>query len=328
MLEPHYPAADAMETRELCAMLVALDSPVVVSRTLTVMERADDASAPPEEWFDRSLLARNDTYGSIILKAAAAMPQQQQIALALSLREATAGWTPQLRRRYFEWFDSAGRASGGLSFNGFLDRIRSDALENVPEDEREALTQPVAAIALAGADRPFAKGPGRQWTIDELASLEPDRLRGRDFANGRDMFTAALCAECHRVAGVGGDSGPDLTAIATRFTLRDLLESIIEPSRAISSQYEQSEFILDDDTLVTGRVVDLDEESLGVQPSPLAPDHVITLARDRIVSQQPSPVSPMMPHLIDALNEDEVMDLIAYLLAEGDERNAMFTAPR
>jgi putative heme-binding domain-containing protein len=332
LLEPHYPdpGGDAMTTRELCSMLVALDSPVVVSRTLTLLDEADDDSVAPDAWFDRTLLSRNDSYGSVILKAAAAMPQQQQMALALSLRRATAGWTPPLRQRYFEWFASARRTSGGLSFSGFLDQIRRDALTVIPEAER-ATWEPVGTADAAAAldpDRPFAAGPGRRWTVDELAALAPNRLTGRDFENGRDMFTAAMCAQCHRVAGIGGDAGPDLTAVRTRFAMRDLLESIIEPSRAISSQYEQTEFLLDDDTLVTGRVVDLDEDTLRVQPSSLAPDYLVTVDRRRIVSQRASPVSPMMPHLLDALNQDEVMDLIAYLLAEGDARNPMFSGSR
>lgn len=133
-----------------------------------------------------------------------------------------------------------------------------------------------------------------------------------------------MCIRCHRVAGVGGDSGPDLTAVGTRFGTRDLLEAIIEPSRVISSQYEMTEFLLSGGTLVSGRVVDQDDASLFVQPSALAPDHLVPVPRDAIAERRNSPVSPMMPRLLNALNEQEVLDLLAYLLAEGDARNPMF----
>ena len=133
-----------------------------------------------------------------------------------------------------------------------------------------------------------------------------------------------MCIRCHRVAGAGGDSGPDLTAVGTRFGLRDLLEAIIEPSRVISSQYEMTEFLLADDTLVSGRVVDQDDQTLFVQSSPLAPDHLVPVPREGIADRRISPVSPMMPRLLDALNEQEVLDLLAFLLAEGDARHSMF----
>lgn len=325
VLEPRFPAEDPLLTRELCAMLVSLQSPVVVSRTIALMERSD-TDTPPAEWFDRSLLSRNDSYGSVILKAAAAMPQQQQIALAASLRVATAGWTPELRGRYFDWFAAAKRTSGGLSFDGFLERIRRDALEAIPEEQRGAWE---SRPAIAGADAAtgevaFAQGPGRPWTVAELAAIVPDRMTGRDFENGRRMFEAAMCIRCHRVAGVGGDSGPDLTAVGTRFGTRDLLEAIIEPSRVISSQYEMTEFLLSGGTLVSGRVVDQDDASLFVQPSALVPDHLVPVPRDAIAERRISPVSPMMPRLLNALNEQEVLDLLAFLLAEGDARNPMF----
>ena len=325
VLEPRFPAEDPLLTRELCAMLVYLQSPVVVSRTIALMERSG-TDAPPAKWFDRSLLSRNDSYGSVILKAAAAMPQQQQIALAASLRVATTGWTPELRGRYFDWFAAAKRTSGGLSFDGFLDRIRRDALAAIPEEQRGAWeTLPLTGDAPAAAGAmAFAQGPGRSWTVAELAAIAPDRLAGRDFENGRRMFEAAMCIRCHRVAGAGGDSGPDLTAVGTRFGLRDLLEAIIEPSRVISSQYEMTEFLLADDTLVSGRVVDQDDQTLFVQSSPLAPDHLVPVPREGIADRRISPVSPMMPRLLDALNEQEVLDLLAFLLAEGDARHSMF----
>lgn len=333
LLEPQYPSGDDFVDREMCSMLVALGSPVVVGRTLTLMERADAAAAPPETWFDAELLNRNDTYGSVILKAAAAMPQQQQIALATSLRNATVGWTPEHRIRYFGWFDSAKRASGGLSFAGFLDRIRDDALETMSEGDRLALEASRAADAVPATpegmpEMPFAEGPGRAWTVAELDDLAARGLTRRDFERGRRMFTAARCDQCHRVAGVGGDSGPDLSAVATRFTRRDLIEAILEPSRDVSNQYEHTEFVLDDDTVVAGRVVDLDERTLSVRPSPLVPAHLVTVERARIVSERPSPQSPMMPRLLDPLNEGEVLDLVAYLLSEGDARHPMFAGSR
>ena len=54
------------------------------------------------------------------------------------------------------------------------------------------------------------------------------------------MFAAANCYACHHFAGDGGAVGPDLTGLAGRFSPRDILESVLEPSKVISDQYAAS----------------------------------------------------------------------------------------
>ena len=44
----------------------------------------------------------------------------------------------------------------------------------------------------------------------------------------------------------GGSIGPDLTQLGTRFSDKDILESIIEPDKAISDQYAATIFQLKD----------------------------------------------------------------------------------
>jgi putative heme-binding domain-containing protein len=320
-----YPAGDDQIDRELCDLLVALDSPVVVARTIPLMERMETSAEP---FIDPSLLGRNDTYGSVILKMAAANPQQQQVHYAMSLRHATRGWNDDLRERYFRWFEAVRDMSGGLSFADTLEVIRREALANVPEVVRaryETLGAPAELMGLA--DVPNPRGPGRSWTIEDLTVAVQRSLKHRDFANGRAMFDAALCGQCHRFAGGGKTGGPDLTAVATRYTLRDLVESMVEPSRTISDQYHQTEFVLKDDSVVVGRVVARDEVSVTVLQSLLTPDFRTTIPAADIASERVSAVSAMTPGLLNRLGDDEVFDLFAYLLAEGDPRSSMFLQP-
>ena len=63
-------------------------------------------------------------------------------------------------------------------------------------------------------------------------------LKDRDFDRGRVLFAAAKCFSCHRYNDEGGGLGPDLSGVAGRFSVRDLLESIVVPSKTISDQYE------------------------------------------------------------------------------------------
>jgi len=317
-----YPTDEPLIDRELCDLLIYLESPVVVARTIPVMEEMD--SGDPQ--FDNALLERNDSYGSVIQKMASNPPQGQQVHYALSLRNATTGWTLDLRERYFRWFDAARTTSGGVSFGGFLDRIREDALAQLPEDEREkyahlgAPGDPMAAML----DLPQPQGPGRQWKAREILDLIGPGLRGRDYDNGRCMFQAARCADCHRFAGEGRMGGPDLTRVSTRYSLRDIVEAIIEPSKVVSDQYAQTEFVLDNDMVVIGIVAEETDQVIRVRTSLLTPEFLVDIDPGRIVSRRRSDVSAMLPNTLDRMNEDEVLDLIAYLLAEGDARSAAF----
>ena len=88
------------------------------------------------------------------------------------------------------------------------------------------------AIEAFGARKPFTlpelpkpQGPGKAWTAADLTSLAAAGIKGRNFENGRKAFAAARCVICHRFAGDGGATGPDLTQLAGRFNVKDLSES-------------------------------------------------------------------------------------------------------
>ena len=51
---------------------------------------------------------------------------------------------------------------------------------------------------------------------DERDSAE----RGRSFVSGREVYLRTSCLECHRIAGDGGGTGPDLTGTGNRFRAR------------------------------------------------------------------------------------------------------------
>lgn len=315
--DARFPTGDDELDRVVSEVLVALESRAVVAKAVALLERGDRE----EETFDESLLGRSDTYGTVILRMAAASPQRQQVHMASVLRHAKAGWTPQLRERYFRWFPQARRSSGGLSFSGFLEAIRRAALANVPEAEREAYERVSAADdeSLAG-DRPSAEGPGRAWTTGEVERVASARSGARDFARGERMFAAASCADCHRLAGLGKAGGPDLTGIGNRFGPAELAQAIVEPSAVVSDQYALTEFTLADGSVVVGRVVSEESGEVGVIENMLAPEAVRRLRAEDIRERRRSDISPMMAGLINTLNEEELADLLAYLRSGGDRR--------
>ncbi|MBX6311696.1 MAG: DUF1080 domain-containing protein [Isosphaeraceae bacterium] len=293
--DPLYPAPSRELNAELCQLLVYLQAPSAAAKTLDLM-----AKAPTQE---------------------------EQIDYARALRVLQAGWTPELRRAYFSWFLKAASFKGGNSFTGFMRIIKNDALATLTETEKAELKpileaqQPSTATAAAVAPpRPFVKS----WTVDELVPVVEKDLKGRDFDRGRSLFAAAQCFSCHRFNNEGGSAGPDLTGVSGRFSVRDLLESIILPSKTISDQYEAVTIATTDGEIITGRIVNLHNDNLSINTDMLNPNKLVNIHRKKIEAMKPSPVSMMPEGLLNTLNQDEILDLLAYLLSRGDRENAMF----
>ena len=171
------------------------------------------------------------------------------------------------------------------------------------------------------------KGPGRDWTVSEADSAVQD-LSGRDFDQGRAMFKASLCSSCHTIGGEGGSVGPDLTQLGTRFSSKDILESIIDPSKVISDQYAATNFLLKNGSTVTGRLIREDNDKYYVSQNPFAAQILREIPKKDVASTKLSDVSIMLPGLINRLNPEELRDLMAYLMSGGDKNNKAFKSAK
>ena len=326
LLDPLFPATDSLVNRELVSLLIFLDSSTVVAKTVPLLSVAENPGTAPEEIASRALLARNDGYGRTVQNVTDARSDRQQIAYAYALRNATVGWTPELRTQFFAWFPHTSEWKGGASFTGFLRNIRNESLAKISDPlERQKFDDlskvPVHSI-VAGAVSP--KGPGQTYTVESAAALFPAKLTGRDFAQGKAMFAATACIFCHRFNGDGAGIGPDISGAGNRYSVKDLLENIIEPSKVISDQYGTEQLTMADGEVIIGRVVAEDPNRYSVMTNPFAPDE---LARPEIVkvrSRKPYPISMMPAGLANALNPDELQDLVAYLLSGGNPADPMF----
>jgi putative heme-binding domain-containing protein len=317
-LDPLYPSSSDPLNRELSQLLVYLDSPTVAEKTLTLLER--QAETRSTEMAD--LLARNKNYGRTIAKILANQPEIEKLHLAFTLRNLRYGWTIEQRQRYFDFLNVCATKSGGVSYQGFISNIRKEALANASEAERAALT--ATAPPPTPVELPKPQGPGKAWTLDTVVAVAPRTSAGRDFENGKRTFAAARCIVCHRFDGEGGATGPDLTNVSGRFSHRDLAEALITPSKVISDQYGASIIETADGKIVTGRVVGDDEKTITVQTDPEDATQVLEIAKDNIEFLEPSRTSLMPEKLLDVLSEQEVLDLLAFLLSRGNPQDPMF----
>ncbi|MEM7656715.1 MAG: c-type cytochrome [Bacteroidota bacterium] len=327
-LDPHFPASSPDVNRRMAELLAAVDAPSMPAKTLALMAD-EDGGQTHAVTISEALTERSDRYGPAIAKMLKNMPPTQEIAYALALSQAKSGWTPALRQQYFQWFFDALNRSGGVNYKGFIDAIRTMALENVPEEERLAMAELSGQFEAENllADLPQPKGPGKKYEFREMMVLLGDNKgEARDYEQGRRMYEAATCAACHAIAGHGNAIGPDLTQIGTRFSSRDLMISIMSPSDEVSDQYANTLFTMEDGSVRVGRIVGETEGKVVISPNPYLPNETVELEADLISERKPSPVSPMPAALVNRLNEEELLDLVAYLMSGGDEGHELFSA--
>lgn len=320
ILDDQFPSEDLRLNRELCQMLVYLKSATVVEKTVKLLkqepQRADIDMA--------DLLARNPGYGKAINEMIANQPDKDQIWYAFCLRVADVGWTTDLRADYFRWFGRAQKWSGGHSFRKFLQNMDDEFWSRTSENERILIEAANARTPYKVETLPEPAGPGKEWTLEEVRTLAADGLKERDFENGKKMFAATRCVVCHRFAGDGGATGPDLTQLAGRFNIKDLTEAIIAPSKIISDQYKSSSIATVDGQVVTGRIVAENDTQISVLTDPEDSTKVTDVQKKNIDEILPSSTSLMPKGLLIKLNQDEVLDLLAFLLSRGIKEDGMF----
>lgn len=172
----------------------------------------------------------------------------------------------------------------------------------------EALTKLLTEAWGELRDTPEAKkAEFAKWA----SVLKPATLAKADRSKGRMMFTA-VCGACHKMFGQGGAIGPELTG-GDRRNLKYLLENILDPSAVVPADFRVSILHLKDGRTLTGVIPEQTERTLTIQ----TPAERLTLERAQIVKREQLSQSLMPEGLLAALGEENVLNLIAYLMGEG-----------
>jgi putative heme-binding domain-containing protein len=320
-LDAILPAKSANANVELVNLLVALEAPSVIEKALTLIENPGAPEIP--DWAE--LVTRNQGYGRSIQAMLDDYPPIRGIAFAFALRNQKSGWTLDQRRRYFTFLNAAAKHPGGASFGGFLTNTRDEALAHAPNDQLIALKDITGVSYQAVPDFAITppKGPGQVWTIESASKhANGGQFRNANYENGRSLFHAVGCGACHRMAGFGGDIGPDVTSIRNKFDVAYVLESILDPSKVISDQYGSSSVTTKSGTVHTGLVVERGDDLEIYPPDPKG--EPVKMKRTDVAKIESVPVSQMPPGLINLLNGDEVRDLMAYLMSAGDPKDKVY----
>ncbi len=141
-----------------------------------------------------------------------------------------------------------------------------------------------------------------------------DQFSEADAEVGRRLFfhpRLGTCYQCHQVHGRGIRVGPDLSTVHERGDMRWLLESILQPNKEIAPQFLPWSIATDDGKTYTGlplRKGGTKETYLGIDGKEFS------LKKDTITSHQEMQISLMPMGLLPRLANDEIRELLAYLM--------------
>lgn len=150
----------------------------------------------------------------------------------------------------------------------------------------------------------------KKQQIDQYRKLlTPQKLKSASLAKGRILFKTA-CANCHMLYGEGATVGPDITG-GNRDNLDYLLENIIDPSAIVAANFRMSIVAMTDGRIYNGVVLSQTDQILTLQ----AEKEQLKLPRTAIDDIQPTPLSLMPDGLFNNLKQEQIVDLIGYLMS-------------
>jgi putative heme-binding domain-containing protein len=162
----------------------------------------------------------------------------------------------------------------------------------------------------------------REWRMEDFVPLLEQVKRERSFESGKSAFRETGCVQCHRFAGEGGSVGPDLSGVGRRLAARELLESILLPSKVIAEGYALTVIETKPNESVTGRVLREDDQAVVMRPP--GAEESVTIRKADIRRRTVSAVSNMPTGTLSALSEKQILDLLALLISDGDAKHPAF----
>jgi putative heme-binding domain-containing protein len=315
--------------RVLSSLLVAVRAPGIVSKLTGLLETetSGETNLAPNEADLERIAKRNAGYGRAVTGVLKNRTNLLQIHYAYILRTVNEKelWTTADRKTYFTWLNRAQTWTGGNSYRKFLANIEAESLKGFTENEKLALETLGVRKPYIPPPLPKPEGPGQKWTVDAvLTSTATGMKQRRNFAHGKRTFEAARCIVCHRFDGNGGATGPDLTQAAGRFKMKDLVEAIVLPSKAVSDQYQAHVIQTVKGKVYTGRIISENENDVTVVTDPEDATKFAVIEKDDIEEMFAANQSLMPAGLLDQLNEEEVLDLLAYTLSRGKGNSPLF----
>jgi putative heme-binding domain-containing protein len=175
---------------------------------------------------------------------------------------------------------------------------------------KHAERDPESAALLADVMKrglSVANSPDEVARVRRLVATKGRPERGRAiYLNSKTL----ACVTCHRMEGVGGNVGPDLTRLWDTQSIEKIMESILEPSREIKEGYQTFVATTKKGQVFTGLKISQTADEVVLRDASAKDVHIATRELEELVASKQS----LMPdNVIGQLTYDQFIDLVAFL---------------
>ncbi len=148
---------------------------------------------------------------------------------------------------------------------------------------------------------------------DDLERLRVQVQEKGNVARGRNLYLShqkLACVTCHKLEGIGGNVGPDLTRVWDTQSLEKAVESMLDPSKEIKEGYQSFVAVTKGGQVVTGLKVTQNDKELVLRDTT---GKEVRIAANDLEEVTVSKKSLMPDDVVKHLSLDEFLDLIAFL---------------
>jgi putative heme-binding domain-containing protein len=133
--------------------------------------------------------------------------------------------------------------------------------------------------------------------------------------SGKQLFAELACLACHSMDGSTELLGPNLKDVGNRFSREELIEEIAYPSKIIKPSMTGLKVIKKDGQVLLGRPVSIDENEISLM---LVGNYIVSIAKADIDKTEPMEKSLMYEGLLQGVSEEEMNNLLDYIISMKD----------
>ena len=217
-----------------------------------------------------------------------------------------------------------GRKDGAASLLAALQGVSVDA--SAARQLKSALRKMNAGADLIQSIDAAGKLQENRWVLSdelrnqwlELAQTQGDPVQGEWIYRRSEL----QCIQCHKIGGVGGLVGPDLTSIGAQAPADYLLESLLNPAAKVKEGYNAKLVRTENDEVLAGIPVRESDSEVVLR---LADGKEVTIKKDEIQDIKES--RSLMPDgLLDSLTQAEAIHLLRFITEMGKIDGKMLVA--
>jgi putative heme-binding domain-containing protein len=170
--------------------------------------------------------------------------------------------------------------------------------------------QETSLTSLLRKSAGLSQGPTKLSSEQMQQMIAQVNARG-DAARGEKIFRRKelSCYQCHAIGGAGGFLAPDLSSIGASSPMDYLIDSILDPNKAIKDGYQGYTIATKDGDVISGIKVRQDDKVLVLRDA-TRPEIIVPMES---VGRQKEAGSLMPSGLADPLTHQEFVDLCRFL---------------